>query len=113
MGRQTTLLVATKRKTHGWPNHAGSYYSSSGFDHAAKRRADVQPSSHATLARTRTGAGADLPTGHGGMREEGDEAAPGKQDSEGIKGSTRKWDGVCAAWHKGSEPRRRSRARAG
>lgn len=47
------------------------------------------------------------------MREEGDKAAPGKQDREGMKGSTGKGDGVCAAWHKGSEPWRRSSVRAG
>lgn len=40
-------------------------------------------------------------------------AATGMQDGEGIKGSRGKWDALSAAWHKGSEPWRGSRARVG
>lgn len=44
-----------------------------------------------------------------GPGKSGGRAAPGKQDEEGIKWSRGKWD---AAWHKGSDAWRGSRARA-
>ena len=109
------LLVAMKCKTHGWPNHAGSYYSSSPFDHAAN--GELTCSRAATRHRQGQGVGADLLAGHreAGQGKSSGRAAPRKPDRDGITGSRSrgKWDAVCAAWHKGSEPWRESRVRAG
>lgn len=80
------LLVALKCKTHGQPNHAGSYYSSPPFDRAAN---GVLTCSRAAM-RHRHGQGQEQTCQRGTERPDEGRAAPGKQDREGIKGSRSK-----------------------
>lgn len=101
VGRQTTLPVALKCKTHGWPRDTGSYYGSSPSDHATNR-AEVQLSSH--TASQGQGWGQEH-TCHGAQQGHSSRRpATGMQDREGIKGSRSrgKGDALSAAWHKGS-----------